>query len=317
MNRRKFIQHTSGLVAAGAVAALPQSASAGPLGLPIGIQLYTVGADMQKDAAAALKKIAQMGYKEVETAGTGSVLSAAALRKLLDDNGLKCPSAHLTFDMKNLNKAFDDAHALGCTYATASVPRFLVMAMPSIDGPMSDDQRNAAIAKIMSALGVPLAPDEMNKLIDAMNLVGEAAHKQGLTFASHNHTFEFEPVNGRPAIYQIMEKTHPEYVKFQIDCGWAEVAGYHAADLATTYPGRIRMLHIKDFLAFEKGAKTGATNSPKGSEIGKGVIDYKKIFAAMKGKGVEHIFVEQEGPFTRMPAMDAAKADYDYLASIS
>jgi sugar phosphate isomerase/epimerase len=124
-------------------------------------------------------------------------------------------------------------------------------------------------------------------------------------------------VDGRPAIFSLIEKTDTDSVKFEIDCGWAEVAGFHPGDLADAYPGRIRMLHIKDFLAFEKGAAPGGPNGPKGAEIGAGVIDYRKIFAEMKGKGVEHIFVEQEGPFSRMPALEAAAVDYKFLHSLS
>src|ERR1700743_1825133 len=98
INRREFVQCAS-CVAAG-MTAISQTAWSDPLGLPIGLELYTIGDDMQKDAAAAVKKVAQIGYKEVETAGFGSAGSAVALRKLFDENGLKCPSAHLTFDLK-------------------------------------------------------------------------------------------------------------------------------------------------------------------------------------------------------------------------
>ena len=99
--------------------------------------------------------------------------------------------------------------------------------------------------------------------------------------------------------------------------GWAGVAGATPVDLANLYPGRIKMLHVKDFLPFEKGVDAFSPDSPKGSEIGQGVIDYKKIFAGMQGKGVEHIFVEQEGPYARIPPMQAAEVDYKYLHSIS
>ena len=116
INRREFLVRAAAVTTLGSTA-LAKCSAADPLGLPIGIQLYTVGADMQKDASGAVAKIAEIGYKEVESAGFGSAGSALALRKIIDANGLKCPSAHLTFDLKNLNKAFDDAHALGCTYA--------------------------------------------------------------------------------------------------------------------------------------------------------------------------------------------------------
>lgn len=315
-NRRQFLKRTAGIAVAGAVVGFPKWTAADPLGLPIGIQLYTVGDDMNKDAPGTVKKIAEIGYKEVETAGFGSVKTAAALRKVLDDNGLKCPSAHLTFDLKNLNKAFDDAHALGCTYATASVPRLMIADVPSTtEG--TPAQRQAALQQIMAVLSIPLTKADLKKLIDTMNQVGAAAHQQGLTFASHNHTFEFELIDGQPALHYMITQTDPNNVKFEIDCGWAEVAGHNPVDIANAYPGRVKMLHIKDFLPFETGAKAGGPGSPKGSEIGQGVVDYKAIFAGMKGKGIQHIFVEQEGPFSRMPAIQSAEVDYKYLHSLS
>jgi sugar phosphate isomerase/epimerase len=317
INRRQFLASTACFAAAAGVGGgLAESTSADPLGLPLGIQLYTVGDDMQKDAPGTLKKIAEIGYKEVETAGFGSAGSAAALRKILDDNGLKCPSAHLTFDLNDLNKAFDDAHALGCTYATSSVPRMMILQLPSLSAGSTAD-RAAAMQKVISALSAPLSSDELKRLIDAMNKVGAAAHAQGLTFASHNHTFEFAQVDGQPAIHYMISQTDPKNVVFEIDCGWAEVAGYNPVDLVNQYPGRIKMLHIKDFLQFEKGAAPGGPNSPKGSEIGQGVVNYKEIFAGMKGKGIQHIFVEQEGPYSRMPAMQSAEVDYKYLHALS
>jgi sugar phosphate isomerase/epimerase len=271
---------------------------------------------MQKDADAAVAKIAQIGYKEVETAGFGSANTAPALRKILDANGLKCPSAHLTFDLDNLNKAFDDALALGCTYATSSVPRILIMGM-AVPAGLPPAERQAAVRKMMASVNGPITIDELKKLTDTMNRIGAAAKQQGLQFASHNHTFEFHLVEGKPVIHYMIEETDPSSVKFEIDCGWAGVAGATPVDLANLYPGRIKMLHVKDFLPFEKGVDAFSPDSPKGSEIGQGVIDYKKIFAGMQGKGVEHIFVEQEGPYARIPPMQAAEVDYKYLHSIS
>ena len=90
-----------------------------------------------------------------------------------------------------------------------------------------------------------------------------------------------------------------------------------AAKPLSARAGRIKLLHIKDFGPFKPGTQSGAADSPTGAEIGRGSIDYKAIFAGMKGKGVEHIFVEQEGPFSRMPAIQAAEVDYKYLHSLN
>ncbi len=319
VTRRQFLSRT-GTVAAllAGSAALPKWALADPLGLPIGIQLYVVGADMQKDAAATVKQIAAIGYKEVETAGFGSAKTAAELRKMLDDNGLKCPSAHLPLKLTDLNASFDDAHALGCTYATSSVPQgWLAAPAPAMDPNMSADDRKAAMAKMREGMLAPLTPEKFKALAEDMNKVGAAAKAAGLKFAAHNHTMEFATMEGKPGYDYLISHTDKDLVTFEIDCGWMTVAGYKPADFVARYPGRIKMLHIKDFLPYPKGASTSGPVRPEGSEIGQGVVNYKEIFAGVKGKGIQHIFVEQEGPYSRMPAIQAAKVDYDYLHGIS
>lgn len=318
LNRRQFLSR-SAVAAAGlaATAALPRSVWADPLGLPIGIQLYVVGQDMQKDAAAAVKQIAQIGYKEVETAGFGSLKTAKELRKALDDNGLKCPSAHLPLKLNDLGASFDDAHALGCTYASSSVPQMWLSSMTPPDPNMTDEQKKAFLAKARSSMLAPLTPDQFKALADDMNKVGEAAKKAGLKFCAHNHTMEFAMDGDKPGYDYLLTHTDKNLVSFEIDCGWMTVAGYKPADYVKQYPGRVKMLHIKDFIPYAKGASTGGPIRPEGAEIGQGVVNYKDIFAGVKGAGIEHIFVEQEGPYARMPAMQAAAVDFKYLHSIS
>ena len=305
--RRRFLKH--GALAVAAACPFARLACADPLGLPIGIQLYMVAGDLERDAPATIKQITAIGYKEVETAGYGSAKTAAELRKILDDNGLKCPSAHLQFDLNNLGKSFDDANALGCQYATSSVPRLMILNLAAASGSITGMDRAGMVDKIMG----PLSPDEFKRLAEVENTVGAAAKKAGLTFAAHNHTMEFAPMEGKPGYDYLMDHTDPELVKFEIDCGWMTVAGYKPGDYIRRYPGRVKMLHIKDFLPFEKGAGPGTA---PGAEIGSGVVDYKTIFGQVKGGGIQHIFVEQEGPYSRMPPMRAAEVDYKYLHAL-
>ena len=103
-------------MAAIASSILTRRVHADPLGKPVGIQLYTVNEPMQTDAAGTLRQLKSIGYGEVESAGFGT-LSAQEFGELIKDAGLVCPSAHLSFDPDNLGRAFDDAHALGATYA--------------------------------------------------------------------------------------------------------------------------------------------------------------------------------------------------------
>jgi sugar phosphate isomerase/epimerase len=315
VSRRQFLSHAGSLVAGAlATSAVANRAWAYPLGLPPGIELYTVRSDIGQDAPGALKKIAAIGYKEVEPAGFGSLKTASEFRRALDDNGLKCPSAHLEFDLDNLQETFDDANALGCTYATCPVPGTMIMPAHTIAP--GDQSQQAASERHLQQILAPLKPDEFKKLADVLNTVGAAAKKAGLTFASHNHTMEFAPMDGRPGYDYLLQHTDPALVKFELDCGWATVAGYRPSDFLKKYPGRIKMLHMSDYLAPRSGVPISPLSSA-GTELGRGIVDYKPIFAAARGYGIEHIFVEQFGPYTRMSQMEAAKFDYNFLRSFT
>ena len=112
-SRRRFLTKSTQLSAAALASTwLPRRAFSNPLGRPVGIQLYTVNVAMREDPAGTLRKLRDIGFGEVEAAGFGK-LSARQFRQLLDDAGLACPSAHLQFDINNLDRTFEDAHALG------------------------------------------------------------------------------------------------------------------------------------------------------------------------------------------------------------
>jgi sugar phosphate isomerase/epimerase len=106
-------------------------------------------------------------------------------------------------------------------------------------------------------------------------------------------------------------------VKIELDCGWADLGGHSPLDLFKQYPGRLRMLHIKDFVAVSHPSVVLDLHSnPEWTELGKGHIDYRAILAAAPAVGVEQIFVEQEPPFVKFTALEAAKVDFDYLQAI-
>src|SRR5437762_1420043 len=123
--RRRFLSRTGRYAAAALIAnGRPQAIRATPLGKPVGIQLYTVKEEIGRDPAGTLRQLRRIGFGEVETAGFGQ-LSAGQFRRLLDEAGLACASAHLQLDMRNLDSAFADAHALGAQYAASGSLRSL------------------------------------------------------------------------------------------------------------------------------------------------------------------------------------------------
>jgi len=306
-SRRRFLIQSSRLAAAALAAPwLPRRASANPLGRPIGIQLYTVNGAMQEDPAGTLKKIREIGFGEVETAGFGK-LSAKQFRGLLDDAGLACPSAHLPFDMDNLGPTFEDAHALGATYAASgSLP-------PAAVGSKAAAGSKGAAATLKRSMSL----HEAKRTAELVNRIGEAAKRAGLQYVYHNHDFEFAHRAGSAGYDVLLRESDPDLVKFEIDCGWMIFAGRNPIDYFKKYPNRFPMIHVKDFLpAHDHGAAAAHKAPMLGAELGHGVVDYKPIFAAAEKAGLQHYFVEQEGPFSRMTPLQAAQVDYDYLHSL-
>ena len=312
ISRRKFLALTGTATAAAAVTSiLPRRANATPMGLPIGIQLYTVSGPLKEDTPGTLKQLHAIGYREIETAGLGK-FSAPDFRKMLDDAGLKCPSAHLPLTEGDLSVQFAIANALGAQYAVSSVLR-------SFGPPMK-------AGKAAQAGGTPPKPtalpgiglDGFKKMAEHMNEVGRSAHAAGLQYAYHNHNFEFEKMpDGTPGYDILVKESDPNLVKFEIDCGWMSAAGGDPVAYFHNYPGRFRMLHIKDFKPLAKPTTDlMGPDHPIGADLGKGFVDYKRIFAVGGAAGIEHIFAEQEAPFT-VSQMESAKLNYQFLEKFS
>jgi len=271
---------------------------------PIGLELYTVGDALTKDPGGTLRKIAAIGYQEVEVSGFAN-LTPAALRKLIDDAGLKCPAAHLQFGFKETAKVLDEAKELGVPYAASSI------LLPASDAP------TGGMGGVMTRLN-SLTADDFKRIAERANRIGEESKKAGVQFAYHNHTHEFRDLGeGKTGYAILLAETDPELVQFEADCGWMVTAGANPVEYFQRYPKRYRVIHIKDFPAGTKTTTSmGGPNAPHPTELGRGHIDYKPILAAAKRAGVEHLFVEQDPPMVGMTALEAAAIDYSYLHTI-
>jgi sugar phosphate isomerase/epimerase len=304
LSRRTFLVRASDLGLLTMLSAgLPRLAAADPLGIAPGIQIYTVKDSLQSDPAGTLQRLHEIGYRNVESAGFGN-LSAKDFRKLLDDAGLVCPSAHLNFMSGEAAALFDDARVLGARYAVSSVLRPGTGALPDIDPAF------AKYAEFLRAMTL----EDAKKTAQLANQLGEKAKQAGLQYAYHNHFTEFvDQGHGAVAYDVLLRETDPELVKFEIDCGWMKVAGQDPVHYLKKYPHRFPMIHVKDFL---KAGRKVPPGKRLGTELGNGFVKYDSIFAAAGAQGLEYYFVEQEAPFTRMTPLEAAKVDYDYLESI-
>lgn len=301
-SRRNFLAQTAAVTFASSFGSRAWAAASSS---PIGLELYTVGEPLTKDPAGTLKKIATIGYQEVEVSGFAN-LTPAALRKLIDAAGLKCPAAHLQFGFKETAKVLEEAKALRVSYAASSI------LLPESDAPAA-----GGISGIMAKLN-SLTADDFKRIAELANRIGEEAKKAGVQFAYHNHTHEFRDLGGGDTGYAILlAETDPAVVQFEADCGWMATAGADPIQYFERHPNRYRVIHVKDFPTGTKVTTTMGPGGPHPTELGRGHIDYKPILAAAKRAGVEHFFVEQDPPMAGMTPLEAAEIDYTYMKSIN
>lgn len=270
--RRNFLKNAS-LVTAGMIAS-PTLFSKGRKKL-IGLQLYTVRDAMAKDPAGTLARVAQLGYNSVEAATyTGDQkfygMDAKAFARLLQQNGLVIPSSHYRLGeeqangailkgtvLHEWNRAVDDAAAAGIKYMVCAW--------------LSPAERGSL--------------DHYKFIADKLNRAGEICRKSGIQLCYHNHDFEFEKEKDMYPYDVLLNNTDKGLVKMEADLYWLSKAKQDPAALFKKHPGRFPLWHIKDM-----------DNTPRQAftEVGNGVIDFKKIFAHANTAGLQYFFVEED-----------------------
>lgn len=291
-----------------ALAARSTVGNADPLDLPIGLQLYTVGAELAQDLDGTLRTIAAIGYREVETAGLPGSVDAAQLRAALDRAGLKCRSTHFPLPLLQMDLAgqIEQARQLGAQYVICSAP--WVADVSRFKPPAPGQGMEHAFMALLDSF----AMDDWRWNVEQFNRIGAEVNKAGMRFGYHNHGAEFREFDGRIAYDEMLQLADPELVVMELDCGWVANAGHDPVDYLQRYPGRFHLLHVKDI---EKGSKTSAGFEMKGTSIGSGALDWPRIFKAAKAAGVKGYFVEQEPPFAR-PPLEEIRASYEYLHAL-
>jgi sugar phosphate isomerase/epimerase len=259
ISRREYLRQLA-ILAAGST--LAPDAFAHAKDRKIGVQLYTLRGDIAKDAQGSIRKVAQLGFQEVENFGYNGKffgMDPKTYRDLLSETGLTAPSGHyLLNNLRNgWDKAVDDAAAIGQQYMV------LAFLMPS-ERKTTDDYKQVA---------------------ELLNKAGESCQKAGIQLAYHNHDFEFQTLDNTLPFDILMTQTDPKLVKTELDLYWAVKADQQPLDLFRKYPGRIALWHVKDMDNTDKKAFT---------EVGNGTIDFKAIFKAHRRSGMKHFFVEQD-----------------------
>jgi sugar phosphate isomerase/epimerase len=277
IRRRQFIAQLAGGLVAGSALGRTRFGTAAGIG-KIGLQLYTVRRELQKDFEGTLAQVAAIGYSEVEFAGYYD-RSPQRVKDLLTRNNISAPSSHMQLPAmrQNLDKLIEAAKIIGHDYLV------LAYLMPA--------ERKTI--------------DDFKQVADSLNMAGETCSKAGITLAYHNHDFEFVPMGGDIPYNTLLKGTDPNLVKLELDLYWLTKAKQPVAEVLAKLKGRVPLVHIKDM-----------DNTPKQffTEVGRGIIDYKSLLAEAQRTGVKHFFVEQD----ECPGspLDSIKISYDYLSHI-
>lgn len=265
----------------------PPSASApaelrlnGDFAGPLGVQLYSFREAFRTDVPGTLARVRALGFRDVELAGTYG-MSAQQFRQALDSAGLSASSMHAGYEQlrDSLPAVLAAARVLGVKYVgTAWIPH--------PDGPIT-----AQLARQTAA---------------DFNRWGKAARAEGLQFFYHVHGYEFKPgADGVLPMDVLMQQTDSDAVKFEMDVFWAALPGNDPAALLRKYPGRWKLMHIKEMKkGVATGVHTGSAN-PDSTEVpvGTGQIDYRAVLRAAKEVAVERYYLEDETvrPFETVP----------------
>jgi sugar phosphate isomerase/epimerase len=253
------------------VAAAPLAAARAGSQIPVGLELYSVRNDLQKDLMSTVKAVAKMGYECVEFYAPYYDWTpdyTKQVRKELDDLGIHCYSTHnslKSFAPDGIGKAMELNQILGA--------RYIVLAHPG---------------KVSGVDGWKQVAETLNKANDTMA-------GQGLHAGYHNHDLEWKPVDGQKPI-ELLATNTDRSIMLQLDVGTCLATGNDPVAWIERNPGRIRSLHLKEWSP-EKGYRV---------LLGEGVGPWKKIFAAAESTGgVEYYLIEQEG--SDYPEMETAE----------
>jgi sugar phosphate isomerase/epimerase len=279
-------------------------------GLPIGLQLYTVGDDLKRDFEGTLAAVSKIGYRTVELAGLADH-TVDDWRQALARVQLKCPSIHVPprgktgLNLDALGTLAEAAHALGIGTIVCpmfNIPeRFSLTPLPGENG-----------AQMAARIGASMTLDDWKSIADYLNQKAAGLKPYGLRFAYHNHNVEFAPVGGSTGLAQLIQGTDPALVTFEMDAGWVVAAGADPVALLAAHPGRFSAMHVKDVKA---STHPNFSFQQDPCEVGQGIIDWKTLLGKAYQANVRQFYVEQEPPFSK-PRLESVGISFNYLNSL-
>lgn len=244
----------------------------------IGVQVYSVRNELEKDFSGTLKKLSEIGFTNIEAYGlsldgTMYGMAPAVYKEEVEKYGMNLVASHSTY--------------------------FTVNEAPA----MIEAAKEAGL----NYLVIPYLSDELRGDYDAiaenLNQVGAMFKEAGISFGYHNHDFELIPLeDGRIPLEILIEGTDPENVEFELDLYWVVKAGADPASIIEKYQGRFSAFHVKD-----------ADANLNQTTVGSGIVDFQSILKNGDKAGMKYYFVEDErtdDPFANL------QAAYSYLLKL-
>ncbi|MGO8675049.1 MAG: sugar phosphate isomerase/epimerase family protein [Limisphaerales bacterium] len=277
LSRRTFLA-ISGALPAAVVAHVSVTGSAAEPATPepaaakkrlIGLELYSVRGELDRDLPNTLKTVAKLGYEVVEFYSpyfNWRPGYAKDVRARMDDLGLRCYSTHNGFD--SFASAENLAHAIELNQVLGT--RYVILA---------------------SAPGSTNGVDGWKNLAERLTAAVERLKPHGLSAGYHNHQAEWAKLDNGQRIIEVIAANTPNEFVLQLDVGTCEEAGADPVAWVKANPGRIKVMHLKDW-----APGTGAEEKGYRVLFGEGVTPWKELLAAAQSVGgIEYYLIEQEG----------------------
>jgi sugar phosphate isomerase/epimerase len=270
---------------------------------PIGLQLFTFFNVIDDDVPGTLKKIAAIGYKEIESAfskkGGYYGMKPKEFAALLNDMGMSWKSHHVLgapFKMPAGAKMPTDANGNPIKFPPM---RNLRENMQEL----IDEVAEGGVEYLVCANTPTDTLNELKQSIETLNKTGEACKKSGIAFCYHNHDTEFKEVEGQIPYHLLLSQTNADTMKMELDLCWVTKAGVDPVELFKQHPGRFPLWHVKDIDKDMTGPQP----------VGTGIIDFKRIFDNASVAGMKHFFVEHDMPKDPFASITSS---YNYLSKM-
>ena len=250
----------------------------------VGIQLYSVRDEMNKNPKETLKNIASYGYRYIEgyegDLGLFWGMSNVEYKNYLDSLGLTMIASHCgdTNNLVSFNEKCQQASEIGVEYLIC---------------PWAECERSV---------------DGFKSIAKTFNECGEIAKKYNMQFSYHNHDYSFKKIDGVFLQDILMNETQKDLVEYEMDIYWVYAAGEDPKEWFDKHPGRFTYCHVKDYISLQNGNFESCT-------LGKGIIDFPSILSHGKTRGLTTLIVEQEA-YTDTSQLESAKDNFLYMSSI-